>query len=101
MAALRKPRAPHLFTKCTNDLVGHAGGDELLVNIALQLEQFFSPKDLYRIGGYEFLALYRNTDRIDLNQFGQQLIDSVTDAGQRYHHRGRRQRWLGTISAGR
>ncbi|WHO20795.1 putative bifunctional diguanylate cyclase/phosphodiesterase [Agrobacterium tumefaciens] len=64
--------------KRTNDLVGHAGGDELLVNIARRLEQIFAPEDVYRLGGDEFLALCRNADGVDLDQLGQQLIDSIS-----------------------
>jgi len=64
--------------KRTNDLVGHAGGDELLVSIARRLEQIFAPEDIYRLGGDEFLALCRTADGVDLDQLGQQLIDSIS-----------------------
>ncbi|MBB5536075.1 putative bifunctional diguanylate cyclase/phosphodiesterase [Rhizobium giardinii] len=64
--------------KRTNDLVGHAGGDELLVNIARRLEQIFAPEDVYRLGGDEFLALCRNADVVDLDQLGQRVIESIS-----------------------
>lgn len=64
--------------KKTNDLIGHQGGDELLVKIARRLEQVAPPEWIYRLGGDEFVILCERTAGIDLDQIGRQLIDNIS-----------------------
>lgn len=48
--------------KRVNDEQGHMAGDELIRKAGKCLEMIFQKKELFRIGGDEFLALCQNTD---------------------------------------
>ena len=45
--------------KLTNDTLGHSKGDELIIHARETLEEDFPDGHLYRIGGDEFLLMYR------------------------------------------
>jgi len=51
--------------KKINDTQGHQAGDALLLRAADCLRKHFSQKELYRIGGDEFLVLCENIDHKD------------------------------------
>jgi len=65
--------------KLTNDAVGHALGDELLVTVAERIKAYVRPSDtLARLGGDEFALLIE--DRIDefaAVALGERLIEAV------------------------
>lgn len=54
--------------KETNDVYGHACGDEVLVACAATLADALPGADLYRIGGDEFVALVRNVDEASFSR---------------------------------
>jgi predicted signal transduction protein with EAL and GGDEF domain len=45
--------------KKVNDLVGHKGGDALLVEVSRRLSAFANPSSVYRFGGDEFIIIAR------------------------------------------
>lgn len=49
--------------KYTNDHFGHELGDESIIAIANVLKNIFFEKDIYRIGGDEFIVLLTNVDK--------------------------------------
>ncbi|MBQ7315114.1 MAG: EAL domain-containing protein [Clostridia bacterium] len=54
--------------KVTNDVLGHIAGDDLLRTIAQHLKQTFSPTDVFRTGGDEFVVLLEGPDTVTQTQ---------------------------------
>lgn len=46
--------------KATNDTKGHEAGDKLIIDAAESLSVVFGKKNVYRIGGDEFIVIYTN-----------------------------------------
>ena len=63
-----------------NNRLGHAAGDEMLVQIARTLRLGFPGDEVYRIGGDEFVVLCRNRGE-------QEVLDRALDAQERLRRR--------------
>jgi diguanylate cyclase (GGDEF)-like protein/PAS domain S-box-containing protein len=60
--------------KTVNDTLGHAAGDDLLVEIARNLQAVLRPGDRAgRLGGDEFVVLLRNVDRTIATQVAERI----------------------------
>jgi diguanylate cyclase (GGDEF)-like protein/PAS domain S-box-containing protein len=71
--------------KLVNDSLGHASGDELLIEVARRWERVLSPKDtLARIGGDEFVVLCADGDesRLIAERLRHALDDPIELAGR-------------------
>lgn len=66
--------------KQVNDTLGHAVGDELLLQVSERMEQKLREDDtLARLGGDEFIALLPNiSDFAEATRIAQRLIDTVS-----------------------
>jgi diguanylate cyclase (GGDEF)-like protein len=62
--------------KGVNDLLGHAGGDELLVRAAEQLSAASPGAQVYRLGGDEFAVLLRGTEA-EAVRLGERLVVAI------------------------
>lgn len=63
--------------KAVNDLVGHAGGDELLVQVGDRLKWLLSEHQVFRLGGDEFAALLSVTHKQDALQIAQKTTKAL------------------------
>ncbi len=63
-----------------NNRLGHAAGDEMLVQIARALRLSFPGDEVYRIGGDEFVVLCRNRGE-------QEVLDRALDTQERLRRR--------------
>ncbi len=69
--------------KAVNDIYGHLEGDAYISRIALILvRNFRNAEHIYRMGGDEFLAIYRNTDEAEIRREIEQ-INTECDAMSR------------------
>lgn len=65
--------------KAINDTLGHAAGDQLLVEVSRRMVRVTGPDDaIARIGGDEFIILARGTDFSAARATGQRLIDELS-----------------------
>ncbi len=75
--------------KIINDSFGHPVGDQLLIKLAVQIEQFIHTQahtQVARIGGDEFVIIIRNTNKEILTHTLQQLQSLIQDF--RLDHQG-------------
>ena len=63
--------------KYFNDTYGHSKGDESLVTIASILKKNCGTKLLYRVGGDEFIALYRNNTEEEIKGFIEKMREEL------------------------
>jgi diguanylate cyclase (GGDEF)-like protein len=65
--------------KRINDSLGHAGGDAILLHVAMQLQSAIEPTDtVARIGGDEFVVLIPDFDSIhDVERTTQRILKSI------------------------
>ena len=64
--------------KDVNDAYGHAGGDELLQEVAVRLVRCTRPRDLCaRLGGDEFAILVRGATAEVVNEMAERIVASV------------------------
>jgi diguanylate cyclase (GGDEF)-like protein len=83
-AATRTPGATLFYIdldgfKTINDTLGHAAGDQLLVEVSKLMKHISPPTDVVaRIGGDEFIILGDKTDAATARQIGQRLIDTLS-----------------------
>ncbi len=64
--------------KYINDFCGHKYGDEIIKLLIHKLEKVFDntyKKDLYRIGGDEFVMIYHAPKEIDINKYLDKLVE--------------------------
>ncbi len=65
--------------KTANDNLGHAAGDALLQRFSELLKKHFSPSDIFRISGDEFVVLQRNVNEdtfySDVDAFRDAIVD--------------------------
>ena len=65
--------------KAINDRLGHAAGDQLLVEVSDLMRQVTPPTDVIaRMGGDEFIILADEMDAAAARQTGQRLIDTLS-----------------------
>jgi len=65
--------------KAINDTLGHAAGDQLLVEVSKLMRQMTPATDVVaRMGGDEFIILADETDAATARQTGQRLIDLLS-----------------------
>lgn len=62
--------------KSVNDLLGHAGGDELLARAADQLTEASPGAQVFRLGGDEFAVLLSGSDT-EADRLGERLVVAV------------------------
>lgn len=60
-----------------NDKHGHYSGDEALKCIADIIAETFGEKNVYRVGGDEFVAICRDTDENSFNALVERLLDEL------------------------
>jgi diguanylate cyclase (GGDEF)-like protein len=65
--------------KKVNDLIGHDGGDHLLVTVAKRLSEHFPDSIVIRLGGDEFLAISPPPQTDDLDDFCEAQIGKITE----------------------
>lgn len=66
--------------KSINDTHGHLAGDRILTDLAQVLRSVFRPSDmLIRWGGEEFLAVCRNTNRLEAVALAERLRQGIHD----------------------
>lgn len=65
--------------KETNDNLGHLAGDKLIKDTSDVLTQFFGKKNVFRMGGDEFLAFYRLSSKPDPDETISILKDSYKE----------------------
>jgi len=64
--------------KAINDRLGHAQGDQVLVEVAQRLRSSVRPADLVsRLGGDEFVILLRNTTPHEVHAINQRIITAI------------------------
>jgi diguanylate cyclase len=65
--------------KAVNDRYGHAHGDQLLIEVALRLRNSVRGKDVVcRFGGDEFVVLFRDSSRNQVDTIEQHIIDALS-----------------------
>jgi diguanylate cyclase (GGDEF)-like protein len=62
--------------KHVNGLLGHGGGDELLVQTAIRLGEAAAPHEVFRLGGDEF-AVVASGDREEVERLAERLLVAV------------------------
>ncbi|MEK9776151.1 MAG: EAL domain-containing protein, partial [Quisquiliibacterium sp.] len=65
--------------KIINDTLGHAVGDQVLVEVARRMKEMIRPEDLAcRIGGDEFIVLLtRLSDRAEIERIGRRVLAAI------------------------
>ena len=63
--------------KQINDLCGHEAGDGIIIQAADALSEVFSPDEIFRIGGDEFLAIMDGADEEDISRARAHLQEAV------------------------
>ncbi len=86
--------------KAYNDLYGHPAGDELLKKIGQALISYCVPRNICvgRIGGEEFLAVWKNNDDIDPRKAADEIRMLISD--MKIPHKGSITADVVTISQG-
>ncbi|PZM11160.1 putative bifunctional diguanylate cyclase/phosphodiesterase [Rhizobium tubonense] len=64
--------------KKVNDLVGHKGGDALLVEVSRRLGAFADPSCVYRFGGDEFIIIARGLTLAKEDAFSRMIVQAIT-----------------------
>lgn len=65
--------------KSVNDLQGYLSGDRMIVRVYEALTSLFSPDDIYRVGGGEFLVLSCRNEESEFNMKLALLRDKATE----------------------
>lgn len=66
--------------KQLNDSYGHEFGDELLKAFCSRLKNFVRPSDVVgRLGGDEFVLLMSEMSALDLDEFGERLVNTLSE----------------------
>ena len=68
------------FFKDINDTLGHAAGDDLLIEVSLRIQKLLRKSDtLARLGGDEFSILLPDTDKGKATELANKVIDSLSN----------------------
>lgn len=91
-ALARSRRHEHNFTlmfvdlddfKIVNDSLGHDAGDELLQEVVIRLNKCIREEDLIaRIGGDEFIILFEETSKQEIEGIAERVIEKVSEPYQ-------------------
>ncbi|MDQ0253056.1 diguanylate cyclase (GGDEF)-like protein/PAS domain S-box-containing protein [Evansella vedderi] len=64
--------------KVVNDTLGHDAGDELLKGVVSRINESIREEDLVaRIGGDEFIIVFEETDRDEIEEIAKRMIENV------------------------
>lgn len=64
--------------KKANDLLGHAGGDELLRKVATRLKSLVSAELIFRLGGDEFLVVVDTANYPNVLELAEEICNAVS-----------------------
>lgn len=86
-ALVRSKRHHHNFSlmfidlddfKKVNDTLGHDAGDQLLIDVVSRINECIREEDLIsRIGGDEFIVMFEETGKGEIEQIAKRIIDRV------------------------
>lgn len=65
--------------KYLNDTYGHAKGDEALSTVSDVFIKHSHSNRVYRVGGDEFIILYRNTKEEDIKKYIEEMIEGLSN----------------------
>lgn len=63
--------------KSTNDNYGHECGDQIIMDTAMVISRIFGKKNIYRIGGDEFIAVSRGVEQEGLRESFRRLDSEI------------------------
>ncbi len=88
-ALVRSKRHHHNFSimfidlddfKKVNDTLGHDAGDQLLIEVVSRIDKCIREEDLIsRIGGDEFIVMFEETGKDEIEQIAKRIIDHVAE----------------------
>ena len=88
-ALVRSKRHKHNFSimfidlddfKKVNDTLGHDAGDQLLIDVVSRIDSCIREEDLIsRIGGDEFIVMFEETGKEEIEQIAKRMIESVAE----------------------
>ena len=67
--------------KKVNDIEGHIAGDNLIKRAAASLKAVFKGKEIFRVGGDEFVVILRNADEKQINKY----IDDIHQKSEKHN----------------
>lgn len=65
--------------KDINDMYGHAKGDEIIIQAAAYMKEVFVKARIYRIGGDEFVIIYRNIEEAIFYQKIKEMREKIQE----------------------
>ena len=68
--------------KKVNDLQGHQAGHQLLIRASESLKHNFRKKDIYRIGGDEFVAITLKNDNVDCKFYHDRIKEKCIEINE-------------------
>jgi diguanylate cyclase (GGDEF)-like protein len=68
--------------KSINDLFGHAGGDDLLIQVGDRLNWLMAEQTVLRVGGDEFVIVLRNVDTAQAKSAAREVVKALNEPFQ-------------------
>lgn len=65
--------------KVVNDKLGHLAGDDLIKRAAKTLRNVFSNKDIFRVGGDEFVVILRDIEESEINSYIKKIHEEANE----------------------